>query len=344
MSDEEAEFQRALQHSGVQKLAADQARQSPKAKQGAAEGKAEKTPQPITAVIAPLDPKLVAAREEIKLLKQEIAQLRTGIDSLQARHASVIELLKSDLDHKERDLLRVTAELAARARQLEATRAEHKGVQQRESLHEIRRKALEKALTEADKTALWQQRGIASQAQQVQALQALLGEFPQQTLAALNTADPARLSKLLHEVAVTCGAPACTVDADKAVVPVARADCEICAGSDIAQNYAVFAKACADKGILQVTVVGGNPAYREKLRKLSKDAAIKLTVDTLDNGGSDLAKKAKQVKGLIIIWGGSELDHATSNQFKDTAARKIDVGHRGISRMLRDAAAALAKS
>lgn len=344
MSDEEAEFERALQRSGVQKLAADTARHVRSGKLAQVDVKLKQNAHTTTAVIAPPDPKLVLARQENEQLRQEITQLQTGIDSLQARHASEIELLQSDLAHNERDLLRVNAELAARAKQLEAVRAEHKGLQQRESQHEIRRKALEKSLADADKTALWQQRGIASQAQQVQALQALLGKFPQQTLAALNTADPARMAKLLHEVAVTCGAAACTVDADKAVVPVPRADCEICAGSDIAQNYAVFAKACADKGILQVTVVGGNPAYREKLRKLSKDAAIKLTLDTLDNGGSDLAKKAKQVKGLIVIWGGSELDHATSNQFKDTAARKIDVGHRGISRMLRDAAAKLAKS
>lgn len=341
MTDEEAEFERALQRKGVEKLPSDATRQAPKGKQAPA--KQGQAAHPITAVIAPLDPKLVAAREEIKRLLLEIAQLQTGIASLQARQASEIELLQSDLAHNERDLLRVTAELTARAKQLVATQAESKGLQQRESQHEIRRKELEKALGAADKSALWQQRGIVGQALQVLALQALLGKSPQQTLAALNAADPSGMTKLLHEVAVTCGAPACTVDADKAVVVVPRADCEICAGSDIAQNYAIFAKACADKGILQVTVVGGNPAYREKLRKLSKDAAIKLTLDTLDNGGSDLAKKAKQVRGLVVIWGGSELDHATSNQFKDTAARKIDVGHRGISRMLRDAAAMLSK-
>jgi hypothetical protein len=44
---------------------------------------------------------------------------------------------------------------------------------------------------------------------------------------------------------------------------------------------------------------------------------------------------------VVIIWGGTLLDHAVADLYKDGPARVLRVPHRGIGRMLELAAAAI---
>ncbi len=85
-----------------------------------------------------------------------------------------------------------------------------------------------------------------------------------------------------------------------------------------------FSTACLVNGKKRVVFVGGSPSYRRQLRE-----GLDPRIDVRFVEG-DQRRIPKAEADLVIVWGGSELDHTVSNQFPDA----IYIPHRGIGRML----------
>ncbi|MBT9557506.1 MAG: hypothetical protein IV100_15805 [Myxococcales bacterium] len=168
------------------------------------------------------------------------------------------------------------------------------------------------------------------------ALRALLERFPSQTLAALAGDDENVLSAMLQRVVFTCEQPSCRLKSDVARVSVPRERCDICGGSVLAQHFVEFAAACRRASIDSVLVVGGSPAYRETLRDLGRDHRATLKLELTQELAPNDAERAKKVKGLVIIWGATEVDHTKTGIFAAAGDRRMTVAHRGLTGMLRE--------
>ena len=82
--------------------------------------------------------------------------------------------------------------------------------------------------------------------------------------------------------------------------------------------------------------VGGSPNYRTQLEALFP-AGGSLTVHTTAGDRRVPLQRAKaQQRGddLVVIWGATELDHATSGAYRAQFGRVEVIAHRGIGRML----------
>ena len=113
-------------------------------------------------------------------------------------------------------------------------------------------------------------------------------------------------------------------------------------GSATDAAWALFVGACERAGHRRVLIVGGSPAYHKALRERQSrggpglrlvpgDARRTLSQARRDESGAD----------LLIIWGGTILDHSTSEQYGRGELPPLRIAHRGIVRMLAKAAAAV---
>ena len=126
-------------------------------------------------------------------------------------------------------------------------------------------------------------------------------------------------------------------DKNMVVVPVSKDRCEICSGSDIAASFHGFVQACVDRDVRRATIVGGSPAYRRKLQGLADDdeQAPKLNlVSGTRKREKRRAASDMRSSDVVVIWGGTELDHSVSEVYRGKDARIVRVAHRGIARML----------
>ena len=153
--------------------------------------------------------------------------------------------------------------------------------------------------------------------------------------------DPDDLEGFLERrLALVCGAPACVPQDAAAVLVVEPARCDVCGGSDIQRAAGAFASACAAAGLNRVRVIGGSPAYRTQLEHLFPKGGP-LTVLTMRGDkrvSLNRSKRHQSSDDLVIVWGATELDHATSGAYRAAYGRVMTVAHRGIGRMLELAA------
>ena len=161
----------------------------------------------------------------------------------------------------------------------------------------------------------------------------------------LETRDPGTLAAIMERrLALVCNDPACAPDlgALDLVVPPAR--CEVCSGSDIQRAAHGFVRACQVAGIVRVRFVGGSPNYRTKLAALfPADGPLRVRTTAGDQRiRLNRSKSQQRSDDLVIIWGASELDHATSGAYRAEYGRTEIIAHRGIGRMLDFAAARIA--
>ncbi len=114
-------------------------------------------------------------------------------------------------------------------------------------------------------------------------------------------------------------------------VPAERS--ELREDSPIRKALSLFSTACLIQGKLRIVFVGGSPAYRRQLRE-----GLDRRLDVRFVEGDQ--RRIARVDGadLVIVWGGSELDHTVSAHFPDA----VVIQHRGIIRMLEQAAARIA--
>ena len=112
-------------------------------------------------------------------------------------------------------------------------------------------------------------------------------------------------------------------------------------GSDIQRAAHGFIRACQAAGITRVRFVGGSPNYRTKLESLFPPGGPLGVRTTAGDQRIRLSRAKSQQRSddLVIIWGATELDHATSGAYRSEHGRTEVIAHRGIGRMLALAAA-----
>ena len=126
-------------------------------------------------------------------------------------------------------------------------------------------------------------------------------------------------------------------DTNTVVVYVPRGRCEVSGGSDVQANFHGFVQACLDQEVRKVTIVGGSPAYRKQLKLLAgaHDDAPKLNlVSGTRRREKRRAEADMRASDVVVLWGGTELDHSVTSVYTGGAARLVRVAHRGIARML----------
>ena len=150
--------------------------------------------------------------------------------------------------------------------------------------------------------------------------------------------DAERLTRWLDEHTVLLGDCGDCPGADaRAVLRVPRSRCEVCGGSDIRREARRFVDACLNHGTTRVTIVGGSPKYHRQLRELVQHRVLKLRLVPGDARRS-LRQARDDLRGsdLVIIWGATVLDHATSAPYTQQRelGRLHTVQQRGITSML----------
>ncbi len=173
----------------------------------------------------------------------------------------------------------------------------------------------------------------------------LAGESATRLLELLVTRDPSALASLLERrLALVCGDPGCAPELGAAALQVLPARCEVCGGSDIQRAAHGFVRSCLAADIVRVRFVGGSPNYRTKLAALFPASGPLTVHTTLGDKRVRLQRSRSQQRGddLVIIWGATELDHATSGAYRAEYGRTEVIAHRGIGRMLELAAARIA--
>lgn len=261
------------------------------------------------------DPRLVPLRAEASALRASLAEERARAEGLEA----------------ERDALR---------QQLEAAAVE------REELDE-HRKSLQRALSAASTSGpkappelqeLLIERGLKPATEADTLLRAVAeAHVGGELVALLQAADGARAEGWLEDhVALVCGGERCPPPPGRAILIVPSARCEICGGSDVRRAVRLFVDATLMSGATRVTIVGGSPKYHRTLRELVSHRS--LTVDLVPGNARRTMKQAQadlNRSNLVIIWGGTLLDHSTSELYEGGGpARVISIPQRGIARML----------
>ncbi len=252
----------------------------------------------------------------------------------------------------ERDALR--AELEAARAELEAARAEAADATRERDAFDNERRALALRLSKAPAVTV-----AAARPTSVDEALAAAGLAPDEHVAALvallQRPDAAGLITLLEasradalaawldaRLSLVCGAPACVPSAGAEVFRVSPARCEFCGGSDVRRAAKRFFAACAAAGISRVRVVGGSPTYGRVLRELAADEPVDLkTVCGTARRTQKEARADQKHADLVILWGATLLDHATSDLYDRRRSRVLTVAHRGIGRMLELAATSL---
>lgn len=158
----------------------------------------------------------------------------------------------------------------------------------------------------------------------------------------------ARVESLLRSrFALACRSPECqaalrAARAGAAILELLdAAGCEHCSGSDNRRSALRFAEACRHRGVRRVVVVGGSPSVHGDLIRLTPpDLELRIVVGT-ERRTLDRARADVDWAQLVLIWGGSELDHKVSRLYTDHPAARgklVTVPKRGVAALLAGAA------
>jgi hypothetical protein len=139
-----------------------------------------------------------------------------------------------------------------------------------------------------------------------------------------------------------CASPACAEAARRSgryVLPAAtKALCPHCGGSDNARAARDLVAACAGAGVRRLLVVGGSPSVREELRAALGTALELRCVDGTERRTQERARSDLDWADLVLLWGGTELDHKVSTHYAHPPAgqrgKLVHVAKRGIAALL----------
>jgi len=155
---------------------------------------------------------------------------------------------------------------------------------------------------------------------------------------------------LAERFAVLCANPLCAkaaAGAREVIQAVPRARCEHCGGSDNRQALLRLESLAAREKMTKFVVVGGSPAVRDELRALKPAAWTMRLIDGTQRRTQRDAQADLDWADLILVWGGSELDHKVSHLYTDAtgALRKkvVLLAKRGVAALLHAAADHLEK-
>ncbi len=140
---------------------------------------------------------------------------------------------------------------------------------------------------------------------------------------------------LADRFVLVCSRTSCRSDASrtgKTLIHIARpTDCSICGGSANESSIDRAIAALASRGLLKLVVVGGSPTTQEKLRELVRDRLELRLVPGTDRRTSTDAKADLAWADVVVIWGGTQLDHTVSKLYTDRrSAKVVTCGRRGI--------------
>lgn len=143
-----------------------------------------------------------------------------------------------------------------------------------------------------------------------------------------------------------CAQPGCATHARQSgrepFLTANRSRCESCGGSDNRKAELELIEACRAAGVRKLVIVGGSPSVREELETLVGTQLELRTVDGTARRTGDRALADVLWADLILVWGGSELDHKVSQLYTTNlpagAKRKVvHVARRGIAALLGEA-------
>jgi hypothetical protein len=162
--------------------------------------------------------------------------------------------------------------------------------------------------------------------------------------------DRARSALELH-LFKHCATPACMAAAArsgrKPVRTAHRAACASCGGSDNRRAMEALVADCQRAGVRRVAIVGGSPSVREELRDaLSSRLELRL-VDGTERRTLAQARLDLEWADLVLLWGGSELDHRVSTLYTGgpppLRRKLVHTSKRGIAALLEAAVLHLAR-
>jgi hypothetical protein len=271
------------------------------------------TPAPVQAAPPPAV-ELDALRAELRAAREDLQRTRDRADATEAERVRLKD---------ERDLLD----------------AERRGLQRRLQAATGDTPPPMPSLGEALK-----ERGLLGELEAGKALTALVAaRRVGALLSMLEATDGPSLRAFLDDrVVLHCGGEDCPTVPGRAIVTVPKPRCEVCAGSDIQRSVRRFVDACLLTGQRHVLIVGGSPKYHRQLRDLVQHHRLRLELVP-----GNVRRNARQAQAdmaradVVIIWGGTLLDHAVADLYKDGPARVLRIAHRGIGRMLELAAEAV---
>jgi hypothetical protein len=125
---------------------------------------------------------------------------------------------------------------------------------------------------------------------------------------------------LADRFAIVCARASCRASAppDRIVVDAAKpTDCTICRGSSNQREVGRAVEALAGGGLRRVVVIGGSPSTHEELRSLVDDRLELRLVAGTDRRTSRDASADLAWADLVVVWGGTELDHKVSKLYTD---------------------------
>ena len=243
----------------------------------------------------------------------------------QAQLGAALEQQRTDIQHKVDQIDELERDLRTQAAELVAL--------------ESRPAAPPRPSASATLPELLSRRGILGADEQATVFDGLARQGKLRTFVdQLAPTDAERLTRWLDEHTVLLGDCGDCPGADaRAVLRVPRSRCEVCGGSDIRREARRFVDACLNHGTTRVTIVGGSPKYHRQLRELVQHRVLKLRLVPGDARRS-LRQARDDLRGsdLVIIWGATVLDHATSAPYTQQRelGRLHTVQQRGITSML----------
>ncbi len=157
-----------------------------------------------------------------------------------------------------------------------------------------------------------------------------------------------RAQRALRErFALACASPVCQAAMQKArpaaelLLLPSTAGCEHCGGSDNRRAVLRLAEACRRCNVRRILVVGGSPALHDELNRTRLPEWELRLVSGTERRTLDRARSDLEWADLVLIWGGSELDHKVSSLYTgrpETKAKTVAVARRGIAALFTAAA------
>ncbi|RJQ13072.1 MAG: hypothetical protein C4558_00680 [Dehalococcoidia bacterium] len=151
------------------------------------------------------------------------------------------------------------------------------------------------------------------------------------------------VEEVVHaRIARSCGAPACDrvlASSGRAVIEVESPFCEVCRGSEGERALLQMADAMVAARRTRLLILGGSPASRTQIRESLRGRPIEIEFIEGDRPTGD--KRARELSAsadIIVIWGGTILDHKVSQPFADLgefSAKRITVAQRGAASLAR---------
>lgn len=279
---------------------------------------------------APPPPPVPLVNEEAERLRVQLDELSRELDRARARAALAEEQVRTAQDQA----LAAGHELD-RARSLLAdrdARLGHLGAQ----LTQLQARKEAEAAAPPSLVELLVERGLVGEDEGAMALRALLDSRRLAPLGALLKAPDADAARavLRSRLVLHCGQRDCALPPGAAPVLVSRERCEVCGGSDSARALRRLSEALMLHGLRRVTIVGGSPAYHKVLRD-GLDSRLDLTLIPGDARRTRAQAEADLERAqLLIVWGGTVLDHSVSDLYRGGPAWVVRVAHRGLGRML----------